>query len=57
MHRYADLSPRIQRRVRREDFTGTAARQPELNTWLSERGLKRDGTPTDYTGARRDLGL
>lgn len=57
MHPYDDLSPRIQRRVKRADYTGAAVREPDLADWLGKRSLERDEPPTDYSGARRVLGL
>lgn len=57
MHPYDDLAPRIQRRVKREDYTGAAVREPDLSGWLKERSLERDEGAIDYSGARSLLGL
>ena len=54
---YGDLPPRIQRRVREEDFDGRPATEPNLADWLSARGMSRDDEPMDFDEARKRLGL
>lgn len=57
MHRYADLPPRIQRRVREEDFPARTAREPDLAAWLAAHGMTRSDEPMDFDDARDALGL
>ena len=57
LHSYADLSPRIQRRVREQDFTGRPASEPDLDDWMTARGMSRNDGPLDVGEARARLGL
>lgn len=57
LHAFDDLPARIQRRVKRGDFSGSAPREPDLEDWLEENGRSRDAGPLDYRAARRELGI
>jgi hypothetical protein len=57
LHPYSDLPPRLQRRIREENFDGKAARETDLSTWLRRRGMTRNDDPIDFDDARGALGL
>jgi hypothetical protein len=57
LHPFDDLPPRLQRRVRKEDFDGKSPREPDIAEWLDLRGEERDPGPLDYPSARKLLGL
>jgi hypothetical protein len=54
---YTDLSPRFQRRVRPEDFTGEVSPEPDLDDWLKRHGRENSEDPLTPRQARRLLGL
>jgi hypothetical protein len=57
LHAFKDFPPRLQRRIDPDDFDGRTADSPDLKKWLEQRRRERDQGPTDYSGARKELGL